>query len=99
MKLSKSQLPAKVIAPLKGSAGLGVPITVICGPPTSVLPANGVATSTHESAGVTSASPLEVLTSARRLDAAVPMPDWPPNATLIVSGLSVVLVKLSSQRP
>ena len=92
-------MPAKVIAPLKGSAGvLGVPITVICGPPTGVAPASGVATSTHESSGVTSVSPLEVLTTVVDT-AAVPMPDWPPKATLILSVLSVVLVKLSIQRP
>jgi hypothetical protein len=82
---------------------VGVPITVTCGPPTGVVPAGGVATSTHASAGVTSASPLDVLTSVLGSlltpDAPIPTPDWPPNATLIVSGFSVVLVKLSSQRP
>ena len=63
------------MAPLNGSARLlGVPITVICGPPTSVAPASGVATSTHESSGVTSVSPLEVLTTFVDV-AAVPMPD------------------------
>jgi hypothetical protein len=57
-----------------------------------------VATSTHESAGVTSVSPLEVLTTAVDT-AAVPMPDRPPKATVIVNVLPLVLVKLSIQRP
>src|SRR5215475_5255457 len=99
-KLSTSQSPAKVIAPVKGLAGvLGVPMTVACGPPTRSVPASGVATSTHASAAVTTASPLDVLTIALDLFPAAPMPDCPPNATLIVSGAFVVLVKLSSQRP
>ena len=99
--MSKSQLPAKVIAPLKGSAGvLGVPITVTCGPPTSVAPASGVATSTHASAAVTMASPLDVLTSAL-VDCCAGRAD----ARLAAEGdldrqrRFVVLVKLSSQRP
>ena len=87
------------MAPLNGLARvLGVPITVICGPPTSVSPASGVATSIHES------SARDHRVAAGGIDhvvdtAAVPMPDWPPNATAILSVLSVVLVKLSSQRP
>src|SRR5262249_9984983 len=104
LKVLKSQLPAKVIAPVKGAAGeLGVPSTVTCGPPTSVAPASGVATSTHESAAVTIASPLDVLTMELEfpgaVPVAVPMPDWPPKATLIVVGDVVVLVQLASQRP
>src|SRR5262249_6105250 len=100
----KSQFPAKVIAPANGAAAeLGVPMTVACGPPTSVVPASGVATSTHESAAVTTASPLDVLTIELEfpgaVPVAVPMPDWPPNATRIVIGDLVVFVKLSSQRP
>jgi hypothetical protein len=92
------------MAPAKGDAmELGVPMTVTCGPPTSAVSASGVATSTHESAAVTTASPLDVLTIELELPGAepvaVPMPDWPPNATLIVIGDLVVLVKLSSQRP
>ena len=98
--MSKSQLPAKVIARLNGAAGeVGVPITVTCGPPTSVEPASGVATSTHASAAVTMASPLDVLTIELELPPALPIPDWPPKAALIVIGDFVVLVKLSSQRP
>ena len=49
---------------------------------------SGVATSTHESAAVTTASPLDVLTSVLELPPDAPMPDWPPKATLIVSGAS-----------
>ena len=63
------------------------------------MPASGVATSTHASAAVTTASPLDVLTIELDLLPDVPMPDCPPNATLIVIGDFVVLVKLSSQRP
>src|SRR5438128_2094744 len=97
LKVSKSQLPANVIAPLKGIAGkVGVPITVTCGPPTGVVPASGVATSTHASAAVTMASPLDVLTIELELPGAaplaVPIPDWPPKAALMVIGDCVVLV-------
>ena len=57
-----------------------------------------MATSTHASAAVTIASPLEVLTIELELAGtalvAVPMPDWPPNAALIVMGDSVVLVSV-----
>src|SRR4051812_18298694 len=78
-------------------------MTVACGPPTGVVPASGVAASTHESAAVTVASPLDVLTIVLALPGAapvgVPIPDWPPNAALIVIGELVVFVKLSSQRP
>src|SRR5262249_22371537 len=75
-KVSKSQLPANVIAPPNGCAGVvGVPITVTCGPPTSVVPASGVATSTQASAPVTMASPLDVLTIELELLKPVPTPD------------------------
>ena len=99
--MSTSQLPAKVMAPVNGLAAVfGVPITVTSGPPTSVVPASVVATSTHASAAVTTVSPLDVFTIALDLLAGdAPMPDCPPNATLIVSGECVVLVKVSSQRP
>lgn len=95
-KLSYSQFPAKVIAPLKG---LGVPSTVTCRPPTSVDARRGVAYSTHASSGVTTASPLEVATIALVVAPVVPWPDCPPNATRIVTGALVVLVNVSSQRP
>src|SRR5262249_62219974 len=78
-------------------------MTVTCGPPTSVVPASGVATSTHASAAVTIASPLDVLTIELELPGAapvaVPIPDWPPKAALILIGDFVLLVKGSSQRP
>ncbi len=74
-------------------------MTVTCGPPTSVAPASGVAASTHASAAVTMVSPLDVLTIELELAPALPIPDCPPKATLIVIGDVVVLVKLSSQRP
>ena len=49
---------------------------------------------------MTVASPLDVLTSVLELAPGdTPMPDWPPKATLIVSGAFVVLVNVSSQRP
>ena len=99
--MSNNQLPANVIAPPKGLCGvLGVPITVTCGPPTGCSIAGGgggvfggVAISTHESAAVTTVSPLDVLTSVLVSlfppEAPIPTPDWPPNATLIVMVLSV----------
>ena|SRR5688572_2382830 len=96
MNVSVSQLPANVMAP---RSGLGDPMTVICGAPTRVAPEIGVPYSTHASAGVTRASPLDVVTMALELPPIVPMPDWPPNATLMVSGCFVVLVNVSSQRP
>jgi hypothetical protein len=51
------------------------------GPPTKRVLASGVATSTHASAAVATASPLEVLTIALDLSPDAPMPDCPPNAT------------------
>lgn len=59
--VSLSQLPVNVIAPPNGA---GVPITVACGPPTSVVPFSGVATSAHVSAAVMLVSPDDVLTRA-----------------------------------
>ena len=74
--------------PARLAGVVGVPITVTCGPPTSLLPSSGVATSTHESPAVTMASPLDVLTMGSRCRRIAPSPDWPPKATLIVSGAS-----------
>src|SRR5262249_37156085 len=81
------------------AAVVGVPSTVACGPPTMDVPSAGVATSTHESAGVTNVYPLEVLTMALELGPEEPIPDCPPKATLIVIRPFVVLVNVSSQRP
>ncbi|WP_028067157.1 hypothetical protein [Solirubrobacter soli] len=84
-----------VIAPPNGA---GVPITVACGPPTSVVPFSGVATSAQLSAPVTATSPEDVLTIALEFAPEALYPVCPPNATLTVIGAPVVLRNVSSHR-
>ena len=84
----------------KGCRRVGVPMTVTCGPPTSVSSRERrghfdprVGGGDHRVAAGGVDDRARVVRRTRRC------PDWPPNATLIVSGAFVVLVKVSSQRP